>query len=67
MQGAYFPVEAHRQDPLASPALLAGAALAALPPLLVMSGQHDSVRPQQERFVENTRALGVDVTLSMLS
>ena len=61
MQNAYFPDEAQRRDPLASPAL-AGEALAALPPLLVMTAQHDSLRPQQERFVSNVRALGVKVT-----
>jgi len=60
MQNAYFPDEAQRRDPLASPAL-AGATLAALPPLLIMTAQHDSLRPQQERFVEQVRALGVDV------
>lgn len=61
MQNAYFPDEAQRRDPLASPAL-AGEALAALPPLLVMTAQHDSLRSQQERFVSDARALGVNVT-----
>ena len=61
MQNAYLPDEAQRRDSLASPAL-AGEALAALPPLLVLTAQHDSVRPQQERFVSELRARGVNVT-----
>ncbi len=61
MLTAYFPDEAQRSDPLASPTL-ADEGLAALPPLLIMSGQHDSLRRQQERFVEKARRSGGTVT-----
>jgi acetyl esterase/lipase len=61
MLTAYFPDEAQRSDTLASPTL-ASDGLAALPPLLVMSGQHDSLRSQQERFVEKVRLSRVMVT-----
>ena len=61
MQGAYFPDVAQRRDPLASPAL-AGEALGNLPPLLVMTAQLDSLLAQQERFLDQARACGVEVT-----
>ncbi|WP_091152114.1 alpha/beta hydrolase fold domain-containing protein [Geodermatophilus africanus] len=36
--------------------------LAALPPLLVVSAERDSLRPQIERFVAKARAKGVQLT-----
>ncbi len=57
----YFADAARRADPLASP-LLAGEGMAALPPLLVVSAEQDSIRPQDERFVEKARSTGVPVS-----
>ncbi len=57
----YFADAARRTDPLASP-LLAEEGMAALPPLLVVSAEQDSIRPQDERFVEKVRSMGVPVS-----
>jgi acetyl esterase/lipase len=57
----YFADSSRRAEPLASPALLQGE-LAALPPLLVISTERDSLRPQIERFVDKARVHGASVT-----
>ena len=61
VQGNYFMDAARRTEPLASP-LLGDEELAALPPLLVVTAERDSIRAQDERFVEAARARGVSVT-----
>ncbi len=57
----YFADASRRAEPLASP-LRNDEGIAALPPLLVVTAEQDSVRPQDERFVDKTRAKGVPVT-----
>ena len=57
----YFADASRRAEPLASPALLDGE-LAALPPLLVVSAERDSLRPPIERFVAKARKKGAPVT-----
>ncbi|MCW3796498.1 alpha/beta hydrolase [Sphingomonas sp. BN140010] len=61
MQAAYFPDEAQRSDPLASP-LLGNEEIDALPPLLIMTAEHDSLRKQQDRFIDKALLHGVAVT-----
>ncbi len=60
MQSAYFADASRRTEPLASP--LHGSELASLPPLLVVTAELDSVRAQDEQFVEKVRGQGVSVT-----
>ena len=60
MQEAYFPEEYRRSEVLASPAL-ADEELASLPPLLVFAAEHDTIRPQIERFVQRCKARGIHV------
>ena len=57
----YFADASRRAEPLASP-LRNDEGIAALPPLLVVTAEQDSVRPQDERFVDKTRAKGVPMT-----
>lgn len=57
----YFADASRRAEPLASP-VLGEEGIAALPPLLVISAEQDSVRPQDERFVDKARTAGVAVT-----
>lgn len=61
MQATYFADASRRAEPLASP-LLGTEGMAALPPLLVVSAERDSLRPQVERFVEKARGMGIPVT-----
>jgi acetyl esterase len=60
--GHYFADATRRADPVASPVLLSDQELAALPPLLVLCAEQDSLRPQGERFVDRARANDVAVT-----
>ena len=60
MQQTYFADASRRSEVLASPAL-GGGELAALPPLLIFSAQHDTLRPQIEGFVRKVEGHGVEV------
>ena len=66
VQGHYFADAARRSEPLASP-VLGDEELAALPPLLVVTAERDSIRAQDERFVEAARARGASVTTSCVA
>lgn len=61
LQGTYFVDETRRTDPLASPTLDPHVA-SALPPLLVLTGEHDTLTPMAQEFVHRVRAEGADVT-----
>ena len=61
VQKEYFADAARRTEPLASP-VPGDEEIAALPPLLVVTAEQDSIRPQDERFVEKARSRGVPVT-----
>lgn len=63
---SYFADSSRRSDPLASPLLLGAEELAALPPILVLAAENDSLRPQAESFVGKARAAGADVKLQIL-
>ncbi|HYH26589.1 MAG TPA: alpha/beta hydrolase [Blastococcus sp.] len=60
-QENYFADATRRAEPLASP-VLNDAGIAALPPLLVVTAERDSIRAQDERFIDLARAKGVSVT-----
>jgi acetyl esterase len=60
VQETYFADASRRAEPLASP-FLGEDEVAALPPLLVVTAEQDSLRPQIERFVEKARRKGVPV------
>ena len=57
----YFADASRRTEPLASPVLLGDEEIAALPPLLVVTAERDSIRPQDERFIEKARRGGASV------
>ena len=61
MLANYYADASRRAEPLASP-LLSEELIAGLPPLLVVTAEQDSIRPQDERFIAAARALGVSVT-----
>ncbi len=61
VQANYFADPARRTEPLASP-VLNDEGIAALPPLLVVTAERYSIRPQDERFVDKARSAGVPVT-----
>jgi len=61
IQGTYFAEVSRRGEPLASP-VLGEDEIAALPTLLVITAEQDSLRPQIERFVANARARDVPIT-----
>ncbi len=61
VQGHYFADVTRRAEILASP-VLADEELAALPPLLVVTAERNSIRSQDERFVEKARGRGVLVS-----
>ena len=61
MLANYYADAARRAEPLASP-LLSEELIAGLPPLLVVTAERDSIRPQDERFIAAARALGVPVS-----
>ena len=60
-QRNYFADATRRGEILASP-VLGDEELAALPPLLVITAERDSMRPQDERFIARARSRGVPVT-----
>ena len=60
VEETYFPDASRRSETLASPAL-ADKELSQLPPLLIFSAQHDSIRPQIERFVGKLEGMGINV------
>ncbi|GHE06941.1 alpha/beta hydrolase fold domain-containing protein [Klenkia taihuensis] len=66
IQVTYFAEAARRPEALASPVLADGEMLAALPPLLVLSAELDSLRPQIEHFAERARAAGAELTYTCL-
>ncbi|MEV5000063.1 alpha/beta hydrolase [Nocardioides sp. LML1-1-1.1] len=55
----YFPDPATRTEPAASPLLAPD--LRGLPRALVMTGEHDTLRPDGDRYAERLRAAGVEV------
>lgn len=61
IHATYFADASRRAEPLASP-VLGEDEIAALPPLLVIAAEQDSLRPQIERFVAKARASGVSIT-----
>jgi acetyl esterase len=60
IQETYFADSSRRAEPLASP-VLGEDEVAALPPLLVVAAEKDSLRPQIERLVEKARKMDVPV------
>ena len=58
MQGGYFADASRRTEPLASP-LMNDDGIAALPPVLMVTAEQDSIRPQDERFADKARHKGV--------
>jgi acetyl esterase len=66
IQETYFADAPRRAEPLASP-LLGEDEIAALPPLLVVAAQQDSLRPQIEHFVEKARSKNVSVEYRCLA
>lgn len=61
LHGTYFVEETSRAHPLASPALDPHVA-EALAPLLVITGEYDTLTPSATDFVRRVRAEGADVT-----
>ncbi len=61
LHGTYFVEQASRRDPLASPALDPHIA-DALPPLLVMTGEHDTLTTTATELVRRVAVEGADVT-----
>lgn len=61
VHGTYFVDASRRTDPLASPARDPHVA-EALPPLLVITGEHDTLTPAATDFVRRLRAQGATVT-----
>jgi acetyl esterase len=62
----YFRDASRRAETLASP-VLGDEGIAALPPVLVISAEQDSLRPQIERFVDKARTRGVPVSYHCFS
>ncbi len=60
MQGAYFADASRRTEPLASP-LMNDDGIAALPPVLMVTAEQDSVLTQDERFADQARDKGVSL------
>jgi acetyl esterase len=61
VQQNYFVDASRGAEPLASP-VLNDAGIGALPPLLVVTAEQDSMRAQDERFIAKARSKGVAVT-----
>lgn len=61
VQATYFVDKARRAEPLASPAFDTELA-DYVPPLLILGGQHDTLAPQIDRFVERLKTQGAPVT-----
>lgn len=61
LHGTYFVEAASRTDPLASPALDPHLA-DALPPLLVLTGEYDTLTPSASELVRRLRIEGAEVT-----
>ena len=59
----YFPDPVTRSEPYASP-LLAGD-LSGLPPAVVLTAEHDSLRPDGERWAQRLREAGIEVVEDM--
>ena len=55
----YFPDVARRSEPYASPVLAKD--LSGLPPAVVLTAEHDSLRPDGDRYAERLREAGVEV------
>ncbi len=55
----YFPDAATRADPYASPVLATD--LAGLPPAVVLTAEHDTLRPDGDRYAERLREQGIEV------
>lgn len=55
----YFPDVDRRREPYASPLLAED--LSGLPPTIVMTGEHDALRPDGDAYARRLRAAGVDV------
>ena len=60
VEETYFSDACRRSEALASPAL-GGEELSELPPLLIFSAQHDTIRPQIERFIDKLKTMSVEV------
>ncbi|PZF61547.1 alpha/beta hydrolase [Curtobacterium sp. MCBD17_013] len=57
-----YPLEdTDRKDPLVSPSFLSDAELRALPPTLVVTAEHDTLRPSIEEFTARAVAVGAPV------
>jgi len=59
----YFPDVARRSEPYASPVLAPD--LSGLPPAIVLTAEHDSLRPDGDRYAERLREAGVEVTYDL--
>ena len=55
----YFPDAERRREPYASPLLADD--LAGLPPAVVLTAEHDSLRPDGERYADRLAVAGIDV------
>lgn len=62
MLAGYFSDEARRSEFMASPLLGTKEQISALPPLLVVSAEFDTLKTHIEKFVELAKSAGVDVT-----
>lgn len=60
VEQTYFPDASRRSETLASPSL-GGEELRELPPLIIFSAEHDTIRAQIEDFVHKLQCLDVDV------
>jgi acetyl esterase/lipase len=61
VEKTYFPDASRRSETLASPAL-GGKELSELPPLVIFSAEHDTIRAQIEAFVHKLQTVDADVS-----